>query len=486
MSFESIPTPPDDENDQPAEDPESAQPEGAAEKSAAEDEPQFDRRPFYNKAKAMALGGLGMTAALSGEAAEASNVQETKQEHIEQQSDRKQPDDLAEKKDAVSYKEAREHNEKRETTIEDIQNIRIDVYDWEEMKQDTKSIPKSALQDSSPIEIDGFVSGLFLDSWRELDVRINGRPLTESEGKAADVVEYTTFARNKYTPVARKENLTITIDSEKLDEPLTIEISQDMFEHVNSVTLPYSDDEELGRNIDTTHVTLLNIDKQTLTEQIPDVKKRFKAGAEGAHAVEETFFTNIVDTLGVVESDRKNAFVLHAENKESTMFFYTKLLEAYKQEDIQIVGRHETLHHFNNISGYTFLKDLKSLYDTTDAEILSFINESNFFDMEEPVGHTSDNVDELITSFMNSLMDIEKMEKKFKETDYRGWSGQWPRYSLTEQKKIIDWYQKAIKILRDHARDSIVQGSESFQHDVSFFNNKLEFLGKLENELKDQ
>lgn len=454
-------------------------------------EKKAKRRSLRNAARAAALASLGFLSGVSGGFAQDSSKTKSKVEQkVEYTGERKNANSLAAEKDSADYKEIKERNEKKKQVVEDIQNFILKTS--YPPREKTVFLFEDQLLDDSPIEIDGFINQITVDSNEELSIQINGRPLKEVDSKVTGVSKYTGWHQNDYTPLVDTENIQVAIDAPELDRPIKLKIKQDLFQKIETVTLPYSQNEQIKQAIDTTHVTLLGSNKKELLDKIPDLQNRLEAIAEGAQAVEGVFNTNIVDTLGVIESDKMNAFVTHHEKnkdsngeklKKSTLFYFRGLLKNLSEKELNLTARHEALHHFTDRSGYTFLKEFKKLEKSTDEKIFQFVKEASFFNASHSLGHPDDGTHELVTSFVNSLINIEKIQENFQETDPIGWAGETKRYPKETQKKVINWYQEATRILLDHAQESIENGMEGFQNDTSFFKKKLKYLDQLERQI---
>lgn len=437
--------------------------------------------PYWNKARAAALGALGMFAANSEAIAQdtvdhRSPTTQPSTERVEQ----KNKDKIEEgTKNTVSYSQVIEADTIKQEIFERVQNIELYIGSGD--KIDFQHLDLEEAANSPPISVDGFVVKSVIASSGELDVRVNGRPFDENASKQRDMresksYEYNSPYRALSLPMVDTAELTITISLPNKKEAVEFSVEQDIFEEIDQVLLPYTKSDSLSNRIDTTSISYLGDDQDSLSERVPKLNQRLEAAAQGIVRTEKAFSGNIVDTLGVVESDNSKAFVLQ-DQKQRSLFLHSALLEEYSQKAISITTRHETLHHFVNRYGYGHIEGIKKLWKNTDKSILSFINESNYFDLEETFGHAQSSHWEMITTLLNSLLSLRQLKKKLESINQ-------PKQNEKDGVKmnpgeLISWYKKAVKIMKNHAQESLDLGEGQFKKHIDFFNEKLNQLEKM-------
>ena len=456
---------------------------------------RFTSYSHYNTTRAVALAGLGFLSGAGGVSAQelpgtqktpAASPQEIKVDA------RVYGAGIAEE-DIPTYQEIVEKRRKREKLINTISEVKILIKDGEDYNKRYLNVAELNGQE---IHAGGPATGFQLESSEELDVSIgenNIRSAVPEQGRRAELRGNYTYsaARHASLPVVDSKQFTVKIGFSGAPDLLEFAVNQDVFSGVDTITFQYSDAHNLSEHVDTTQVMYLGDDWEKTVEKIPNINQKIEAAAQGASQAEKALRANLIDTLGVIESEKANAFrvrlrgvnSLHFENEDkTTMFFYTELLENMNTNDLLIIGRHEALHSFMKERGYCDDKDFRKLYRETDSKIFEFVNESSYFDLPSG-GHSRNSVEELAASLMNSLLYIKRLENELAENVN----------SASQKEKVLRWYKKAVKIMRDYAEGQInaEQSKEngdretldSFRSNKQFFQDKLNYLQKLQKRL---
>jgi hypothetical protein len=469
--------------------------EEVADKEDTKQPKRFTGYSHYDTTRAVVLAGLGLISGAGGVAAQESpdtqKVSAASPQKIKVDAQVYGAD--IEKEDIPTYQEIVAKQEKREKLINTISEVKILIKDGEDYNKRYLNLAELHGQE---IHADGPVTGFQLESSEELDVSINENNIHSAvpeQGRRTGLQDDYTYsaARHASLPMVNSEQFTIKIGFSEDPDLLEFAVNQDVFSGVDQITFQYSDAHNLSEYVDTTQVMYLGDDWEKTVEKISNIDQKTEAAAQGAAQAEKALHANLIDTLGVIESEKANAFRarlrgvnnLHFENEnKSTMFFYTELLENMSTSDLFIIGRHEALHSFMKERGYLDDKDFSKLYRETDSKIFEFVNESSYFDLPSG-GHSRNSVEELATSLMNSLLDIKRLKNELAKNVN----------SVSEKEKILRWYKKAITIMRNYAERQIdtEQSKEnedgekldSFRSNKQFFQDKLNYLEKLQKRL---
>jgi len=470
--------------------------EEVADKKEAKQPKRFTGHSHYDTARAAVLAGLGLLSGAGGVAAQESpdtqKVPTASPQKIKV--DAQVYGAYITEEDIPTYQEIVEKQEKREKLIDAVGEAKILIKDGDDYNEQYLNLAELNGQE---VHADGPVTGFQLESSEELDVSINENNIHSAvpeQGRGPGSQDDYTYsaARHASLPVVDSKQFTIKIGFSGAPDLLEFTVNQDVFSGVDKITFQYSNAPNLSEHVDTTQVMYLGDDWEKAVEKIPNIDQKIEAAAQGAAQAEKALHANLIDTLGVIESEKANAFrlrlkgvnSLHFEKEDkTTMFFYTELLENMNTSDLLIIGRHEALHSFMKERGYCDDKDFSKLYRETDSKIFKFINESNFFDLPSG-GHSRNSVEELATSLMNSLLDIERLENELAENVS----------STSEKEKVLHWYTKAIKIMRNYAERRINteqlgenvdrEKLDSFRSNKHFFQDKLNYLQKLQKRLR--
>ena len=213
---------------------------------------------------------------------------------------------------------------------------------------------------------------------------------------------------------------------------------------------------------------------ESLKKKTGDFEKRLSAIAEGIEAVERTFNADLVETVSIVDYQGIHNAVTCDGGKE--IWFYTDAFVKEPLNELKAIAEHETLHKLvekqqltKNSDIREFFADLKGYDDVSyerfllitygslppqgfskgnvDHPFFAFIDERNFLKGMKG-GHSHANVAELCTSFLHSLLFIDRLEANLdRPISFTGSKAQ-PRYLSNQEKGIVmDNYVKLLGLI---------------------------------------
>ncbi|RJQ83196.1 MAG: hypothetical protein C4519_07110 [Desulfobacteraceae bacterium] len=200
---------------------------------------------------------------------------------------------------------------------------------------------------------------------------------------------------------------------------------------------------------------------------------RLAAIAEGIRLVEEAFQIDLVQNVQLIDLNQKNNALTHDGN--STIWFYIDTVMGTSMEELRRMASHEALHQlvyrlrlahgpqvrrfFADLWGLDVLSVARFQMVTTgwfDSQntgmspsgglFFAFINEKNFMHGMHG-GHAHDNLDEFLTSFIHSLLYVEKLESNL-QAPVKSYDAS-TVHVLTEAEKIqlVTLYRQGIDLL---------------------------------------
>lgn len=215
-------------------------------------------------------------------------------------------------------------------------------------------------------------------------------------------------------------------------------------------------------------------------EETTQYQDQMESIHQGVAQIEDTFGLTLVDNIILVDCEKvENAITVLGKKN---LWFDVDILKKVSLSELQVIGAHETLHllvdryHFTeSIRLRTLFADLMQ-YDELSVErfflttsgvhrgrpetphiFCEFINEKNF--MEDcGGGHAEDNLDEFCTSFLHTLLHIDRLDMNLR------------RLPEGQRREVLAYYQEVIEILLERATDPAIN---------NFLNHKLSYVGGL-------
>jgi hypothetical protein len=300
---------------------------------------------------------------------------------------------------------------------------------------------------------------------------------------------YSFFPRITGDAISSKRHFDITIERE--GERLTIPVLQSASQLIHTV-----EGEVEGR---TRKIAFRYIGTrlQELQEE-EDFGERLNAVAEGVFSVEQHFNADLVRYINIVDyAGIHNAVTLDGQND---IWFYVKTFLEEPTEELQTISQHETLHIYVNQKKLPSVQALRGIFsDLNGFDLLSierfsimtsgvtpqrqgkgnqeiffdFINEKNFLKGMKG-GHSHDNVEEFLTSFLHTLMYSDRLEENLHLplSLYSHNTGTRSRVlTPSERVSVLDRYIQVLEILKESLPDRTAL--TAWRASTSIFNGDL-------------
>jgi hypothetical protein len=204
---------------------------------------------------------------------------------------------------------------------------------------------------------------------------------------------------------------------------------------------------------------------------------RLAAITDGIRMVEAAFQTDLVNQVHLIDMNEKNN-ALTSEGS-SSIWFYIETVLTPSLEELRRMAAHETLHQLvyrlrltHSSRARQFFADLWGLdalsvarfqmvttgwFDSSNASLspksglfFAFINEKNFMHGMHG-GHSHDNLDEFLTSFIHTLLYLEKLAPNLQLPVTL--SSAQPAQALNDddRRRLLDWYKESIQLIMQAA-----------------------------------
>lgn len=252
-----------------------------------------------------------------------------------------------------------------------------------------------------------------------------------------------------------------------------------------------------GRTIRKTAFRYLGNRLDTI-ENDTDFDARVDAIAEGIALVERTFGLRLVHTVNLIDCESiANAITRVGRND---IWVYIDTFGKEPIAELKTIAIHETLHllvdRFRFTEDYRIRKlfaDLKG-YDEFSVErfflltqgavkgeadtcnrdhlLFAFINEKHFLDRKG--GHSQDNLDEFCTSFVHSLMFLDRIDRNLKIPLATDADADQCYLTDDDRSDILNYYLKAIRIFHE-----ILTGQKGGGRTTDFLEEKRAYLKAL-------
>jgi hypothetical protein len=206
-----------------------------------------------------------------------------------------------------------------------------------------------------------------------------------------------------------------------------------------------------------------------LSQLSPDLDSRLHAIGDGIAAVEATFKSQLIGQVNILDYEGIYNAVISEE--KAGIWIYIETLRQEPIGELKTIAAHESLHKyvkarqltrdsgvrelFADLKGYDALSyerfhlmmngSARSL-QPNDALFFAFINERNFLE-DKKGGHSHENLDEFCTSFLHSLMFIDRLEENL-DRPVKLTGGRASHYLSSQEKdKILETYVKGIEVM---------------------------------------
>lgn len=211
-----------------------------------------------------------------------------------------------------------------------------------------------------------------------------------------------------------------------------------------------------------------------LTQQSPNLEDRIHALMKGAGSVEKAFDAQLINQVNILDYEGiRNAVV--SEEKEGIWIYIRTLLEESFTE-LETIAEHEVLHEyvkwkqltkdtglrqlFADLKGYAPLSSerfflmmgsdaIQGSFTQESAQPLffAFIDEKNFLEGGKG-GHSHKNVAEFCTSFLHSIMFLDRLEQNLnRPVKLSADAAHIHHLSWQEKTTLLDNYLRALEVL---------------------------------------
>jgi len=375
------------------------------------------------------------------------------------------------------------------------------------------------LAQGGPLEINGYVVGVLVFGSSDLNVELGGQKLRPIQSNAdgtfhvkgygkfdpAELTARTHMARGgqglpkaTITPPAGAAASAFyyfpkvfgaAVSSQQQFELALVDRNSRQVNHQPAQKIDWVDD---GRATPSSTFYYVGDRLDTLLDTENGFQGRLTAIYDGIRLVENAFGLDLVQDVQLIDLHRRNNALTY--DGRNTIWFYIDTVLGTSAQELYRIASHEALHQMiyqlrlaHHPDMRRFFADLWNLdklsmaryqivttgwFDSKKARLsassrlfFSFINEKNFMRGMNG-GHSHDNVDEFLTSFIHSLLYIEKLERNL-HTPVSMY-GTNARHLLKDQEKerILELYKQSINLMlqiaepanpADHAKRNFMQ-----------------------------
>jgi hypothetical protein len=390
---------------------------------------------------------------------------------------------------------------------------------------------------NTELPLDGYVTGLVIQSSRQLEVHINGKKMDKIRHNEDGTVSIKNFGYSSFDslgisdalerynpaeeakqPLRRKEDRFISgfysffpgivgepiCSGAKVDIAFTVNGKTVKMSLQNPGYINLSANQAADENRDPIVFRYLGSRLQEFKNWPADFQDRINAITEGILAVEHALGTQLVSNVNLIDYEAIHDAV--TEKRKHDIWFYLSSFLQESLEELKSMAEHETIHIYvdsKNLTGNSTIRqvfaDLKGYAEwslerfalVTTGKILrqptvnnvgenpffAFIDERNFQEGRQG-GHSHSNLDEFCSSFIHSLMFIERLNENLeKPVKLRGRSQPALLLTVAQKEKILATYIDLLELIsrsveQADRKDEIVKPAQSlFQQALSRLQN---------------
>jgi len=349
------------------------------------------------------------------------------------------------------------------------------------------------------IEVDGYVTGILILANTEMNIKVDGQNMSKirKNGDGTYTIKYFgkvasneigMAASNSYYQKGFRETAQSFVEGYSLfprvvgDAVSTecgFQISVETGEASCSLPIRQKGYDTFHKSTENTSQRETPIEFQYLGERLDkhmersDFNDRLKAVADGIEAVENAFGSRLVDKVKIIDYEKVQNAVT-CEEKDDIWFYVNTFLKEPLNE-LRTIAEHETLHIlvdqkklakdlsirelFSDLRGYDSLSQERFALITRGAapeipgatiphkDFFAFIDEKNFIEGMKG-GHSSQNVDEFCTSFLHSLMFVDRLKNNLERPLKMDGEGRHVSFIKPKKKeKILSAYIRTLETL---------------------------------------
>jgi hypothetical protein len=401
-----------------------------------------------------------------------------------------------------------------------IEKIRmVKLYTVHEGKALNRILDPSVLRRQDQVEVEGYVTGILILADVPMSITVDGQTMSKIRKNSDGTYSIKYFGKVGSSEIGMptSNNYYEAGVGEEKRTPNFVE-GYSLFPKVlgDSVSpaCSFRIDVEIGESTfalpvqqtgySTCHVALLDqvdgeerpVEFQYLGQRLQkhvqgeDFQERLRAISDGIRSVEKAFGAKLVDRVRILDYEKIQNAVTCEE--KSDIWFYVNTFLGEPLAELKTISEHEALHIlvdqrrlakdlairelFSDLRGYDSLSSERFAVITRGAsppvgpgesvanrEFFAFIDEKNFLEGMKG-GHSSQNVDEFCTSFLHSLMFLDRLQPNL-QRPLRVGEGQ-PGYSMRPKKRqnILKNYIRTLETLMAAQADDadIDPGTPSF------------------------
>ena len=313
-----------------------------------------------------------------------------------------------------------------------------------------------------PVSVEGYVCGVVLSCSKEVRMEIEGMEDENSSVISSTAEGVSCFPLVKGSAVNPNDQFRIRV---KLgSETMEIPVRQKGYKTLEKT--PYRKDLKYG-------IDFRYLGSRPQFFESADFRDRLAAIAEGVDAVHRTFDTRLVQNVNIIDYEEIHNVVISED--EGTIWFYANALQNEPVKELRIIAEHEAIHLLVAKKGLTKSSELREIFADLkgygpfsyerlfllskgvvppnrkgDKErrsiFFSFIDEKNFIAGMKG-GHSHEDLAEFCTSFLHSLMYVERLESNLETVLLPRGPKAPSTITPSERKLILENYRKVIEIL---------------------------------------
>ncbi|MDD5205750.1 MAG: hypothetical protein PHS17_10030 [Desulfobacterales bacterium] len=349
------------------------------------------------------------------------------------------------------------------------------------------------------IDVDGYVTGILILANVEMDVKVDGQDMSKIRKNEDGTYSIKYFGKigsneigmalsNSYYQKGFRETAQAFVEGYSLfprvvgdavSPECSFRISVETGEDSCSLPIRQKGYDTFHQSSDSRDQGENPIEFQYLDERLgthmerSDFQDRLKAVADGINSVEKAFGSRLVARVKILDYEKVQNAVTCEENTD--IWFYIKTFLSEPLDELRTIAEHETLHIlvdqkrlakdlnvrelFSDLRGYDSLSRERFALITRGAapdnpgatipykHFFAFIDEKNFLEGMKG-GHSSQNVDEFCTSFLHSLMFVDRLKNNLERPLKMDGEGRHLSFIKPKKKeKILNTYIRTIEAL---------------------------------------
>jgi len=396
----------------------------------------------------------------------------------------------------------------------------------------TTAFSREDLLPVSELPLDGYVTGLVIRGSRQMEVYIDGKKMDEIRSNKDGTVSIKNFGNSSYASLGISESLNRYHSTEGKKQPLDRKEGRfvsglySFFPGIVAEAISSASKVDIDLTVDgrTVRMSLLNpgyvdlsVDQrdpigfrylgsrlQKLKNRPTDLQDRIDAITEGILAVERMLGAKLVNNVNIIDYEPIHDAV--TVKRKHDIWFYISSFSKESLEELKSMAKHETIHIYVDSKNLTVNSGIRHLFadlkgygewsmerfalvatgrirrrstaEKIDEDpFFAFIDERNFQEGRLG-GHSHSNVDEFCTSFIHSLMFIERLPQNLENpVKFPGRSQQAQHLTKAQKEKILATYIYVLELIskyvgNENRQEETVKSAQSlFQQALAKLKN---------------